>query len=174
MSGPMKPGVVFDCVVCLQGAAREAGPAGACVRLMRDGHVTVYVSRSTLAEVSEVLNRSKSRQRFKTLTPERVEAFLQALQSAAVLVDLVPQTFTCPRDPDDEPYVNLALAAGASYLVSWDNDLLDLMEENPGGVAFRGRFPGLRILTPVAFLRELASPPAAPAEGQGQAGTSSD
>jgi hypothetical protein len=42
------------------------------------------------------------------------------------------------------------------------------MGENPEGAAFRSRFPGLRIPTPVAFLRELASPPAAPAEGQGQ------
>src|SRR5262249_36645718 len=131
MSQRMQPRVIFDCVVCLQGAAREAGPAGACFRLMRDGHITVYVSQSTLAEVAEVLNRPKSRQRFRTLTPERVEAFLRELQSAAVLVDQVPQVFTYSRDPDDEPYVNLALAAGAQYLITWDNDLLDLMGEGP-------------------------------------------
>jgi putative PIN family toxin of toxin-antitoxin system len=107
---------------------------------MRDGHLTVYVSRPTLAEVADVLNRPKSRQRFKTLTAERVEAFLREFENAAVLVDPVPQAFTYTRDPDDEPYVNLALAAGASYLVTWDNDLLDLMGRartvRPSGAVF--------------------------------------
>jgi predicted nucleic acid-binding protein len=45
---------------------------------------------------------------------------------------------------------------GAKYLLTWDKDLLFLMEENPDGAEFRERFPGLIILTPVAFLRELA------------------
>jgi putative PIN family toxin of toxin-antitoxin system len=161
----MKPRVVFDCVVCLQGAARETGPAGACFQLMKDGHITVYLSTAILAEVSEVLNRPKSRQRFKSLTDERVQEFLQALQNVAVLLDPVSPTFTYPRDPDDEPYVNLALAAGAKYLVTWDNDLLDLMGDNPAGADFRGRFPGLAIVTPVAFLHEIAQATIAPPHG---------
>lgn len=152
----MNPRVVFDCVVCLQGATRETGPAGACFRLLREGHVTAYLSPATLAEVSEVLHRPKSRKRFKTLTAERVDEFLRELQNAAVLLESVPQAFTYPRDPVDEPYVNLALAAGANYLVTWDNDLLDLMGDDPGSGDFRARFPGLVILTPVAFLREMA------------------
>jgi putative PIN family toxin of toxin-antitoxin system len=157
----MKLLVVFDCVVCLQGAARETGPAGTCFQLMKNGQITAYVSHATLAELADVLNRPKLRQRFKALTPERVDTFLQELQNAAALVDTVPQAFTYPRDPDDEPYVNLALAAGANYLVTWDKDLLDLMEDNAEGSDFRSRFPNLRILTPVALLGELG-PPAAP------------
>ena len=81
----------------------------------------------------------------------------------------MPLQFPYPRDPKDELYLNLAIAAGARYLVSWDNDLLDLMADNPDGTAFRGRFPGLMVLTPVAFLRELgqaSTPP--PAEGSVQ------
>jgi putative PIN family toxin of toxin-antitoxin system len=159
----MKPVVVFDCVVCLQGAARESGPAGACLGLMKNGQITVCVSESTLTELADVLDRPKTRQRFKTLTPGRVETFLRELRNTAVLVEQVPEAFTYPRDPDDELYVNLSLAAGATYLVTWDADLLDLMKENPEGSAFRSRFPGLRILTPVDFLRELA-PPANPSD----------
>lgn len=152
----MKPRVVFDCVVCLQGAARETGSAGACFRLLREGHVTTYTSAAVFAEVAEVLGRPRSQKRFPTLTAERVAAFLHELRNVAVFVDPVSQVFTYPRDPDDEPYVNLALTAGANYLVTWDNDLLDLMGDNPAGADFRLRFPGLIILTPVAFLRELA------------------
>jgi predicted nucleic acid-binding protein len=58
--------------------------------------------------------------------------------------------FSCPRDPDDEPYVNLAVAAGARYLVTRDKDLLDLMED----ADFRRRFATLAILDPAAFLLE--------------------
>jgi len=167
----MKPRVVLDCVVCLQGAAREAGPAGACFRLMKDNHLTVFVSLDTLAEVSDVLTRPKSRQRFKTLTPDRVEAFLRELRGAAVLLDPIPHVFTYPRDPDDEPYVNLALAAGANYLVTWDKDLLDLMSEAaPEGQDFRQRFPNLAILTPPDFLRAMRQKAAAgEATGEGPA-----
>jgi putative PIN family toxin of toxin-antitoxin system len=152
----MTPRVVLDCVVCLQGAAREAGPAGACFRLMKEGRIAVCVSPATLAEVSDVLSRPKSRQRFKTLTPDRVEAFLRELRATATLLDPVPHVFTYPRDPDDEPYVDLAAAAGANYLVSWDKDLLDLMSEaSPEGQDFRQRFPNLAILTPPDFLRAI-------------------
>lgn len=152
------PRVVFDCVVFLQGAARETGPAGACFRLMNEGALTLCMSPQVLAEVSDVLTRPRSRQRFKTLTAERVEALLREVRNRAALLDPVPGIFAYPRDPDDEPYVNVAVAAGARYLVTWDKDLLDLMNEaTPEGKDFRQRFPDLTILDPVAFLRRFSS-----------------
>lgn len=66
----------------------------------------------------------------------------------------VPEVALLARDPKDEPYINLALAAGAAFLVSRDNDLLDLMTDPE----FRGRFPGLQIVDPATLLRELGPP----------------
>jgi uncharacterized protein len=153
----MIPGAVFDCVVFLQAAARETSPAGACFRLLIEATITLYVSPEILTEISEVLRRPKLRQRFKTVTPERVDAFLRELQNRAVLLNAVPEVFTYPRDPDDEPYVNLAVAARARYLVTWDKDLLDLANDATAeGSAFQQRFPDLRIVDPVAFLRVFA------------------
>lgn len=57
-----------------------------------------------------------------------------------------------PRDPKDEPYLNLAVAAQATFLVSRDLDLLDLIKD----AAFRQRHPDLNILDPPAFLAEMA------------------
>jgi predicted nucleic acid-binding protein len=55
-------------------------------------------------------------------------------------------------------YVNLAVAAGAGYLVSRDRDLLDLMDQATAvGKEFGQRFPGLRIMDPAAFLREFSA-----------------
>jgi putative PIN family toxin of toxin-antitoxin system len=153
----MTPRVVFDCVTFLQGAARPAGPAGACFRLLEEGAIVLCLSEDVLTEVADVLCRPKTRQRFKSLTPERVEAFLREVQSRAVVLSEVPKVISLPRDPDDEPYLNLALAAGARYLITRDKDLLDLMNPaSPPGHEFRKHFPDLTVLDPVSFLGELA------------------
>jgi predicted nucleic acid-binding protein len=55
------------------------------------------------------------------------------------------------RDPKDEPYINLAIAAGADYLTSRDKVLLDLMKDPE----FTSKYPGIRILDPASLLREL-------------------
>jgi putative PIN family toxin of toxin-antitoxin system len=163
------PGAVFDCVVLLQAAISRKGPAYACKALLDAGRIRVFVSPDVLAEITEVLNRPELQRKFKSLTRETAAAFLGDLAGKAVPVTEVPQRFSYPRDPDDERYVNLALAAGARFLVTWDNDLLDLMGDNPAGAEFRRQFPDLQVLTPAAFLRTLAAPPPAPTEGGGSA-----
>ena len=67
------------------------------------------------------------------------------------LVLHAPHVFSFPRDPDDEPYVDLAIATQSSFLVSRDSDLLDLMKDE----ASRTAYPGLTILDPVAFLSQV-------------------
>lgn len=76
----------------------------------------------------------------------RVKGFSQELSN-------VPKSFELRRDPKDEKYIVLAVAVEASFLVSRDKDLLDLMNDaHPDSRDFRACFPHLRILDPVAFL----------------------
>jgi|SRR5947209_8941323 len=158
MTPPARPGAVFDCMAFLQATASPSGPAAACLRLVEAGAVTLFVSEPVLREVGDVLTRPRVRQKNPRLTDEAVQALLERLSQKAVFVGQVPEQFSCARDPKDEPYVDLAVAAGAAYLVSRDKDLLDLMDEaSSEGVAFRQRFPGLTILDPVAFLRVMSS-----------------
>jgi putative PIN family toxin of toxin-antitoxin system len=162
----MKPRAVFDCMVFLQGAMRPTGPAAACFRLVDGGEVERCLSAELLAEVKDVLARSSLQRRYKTLAPENVQQFLAEVEAKAALIPDVPAVFSYPRNPKDECYVNLALAAGAGYLVTRDKDLLDLMDEGrTEGKDFRQRFPNLIILDPPAFLRAFfpqtkESPPA--------------
>ncbi len=80
------------------------------------------------------------------------------IEIVATLLAGFPETFTYQRDPDDAHYVNLALAADAKLIVSRDNDLLDLMDATkPEAAEFQTRYPSLRILSPVGFLREVAA-----------------
>jgi putative PIN family toxin of toxin-antitoxin system len=131
---------------------------------VRDGRLELFLSPDILAEVRDVLTRPRVLRKFPTLTPEAVDVFLADLASHATTLDAVPRAFPLPRDPKDEPYVDLAVAAGARYLVSRDDDLLDLM----GDAAFRQWFPDLTVIDPVALLCELAPiPEPGPEPGSG-------
>jgi uncharacterized protein len=157
-SGP--PRVVYDCGVFLQAALRRTAPAGACLDLVDQGAVELVVSTPVLAEIQEVLERPELKPRRQgRLTASMVAEILCWLREHATLVDPVPERFHYPRDPDDEPYLNLAIAARADYLVSRDRDLLDLQEPgSEAGQALRQLCPQLVILDPVELLRRHASP----------------
>ena len=149
-----KPRVVFDCNVLLQAAARERSVAAKCLNLAESGHVQLFVSREVLAEVEDVLNRPEIRAHFPDLSDEIVGAFLKRLQKLSTLVRRVPKKFSYARDEDDEPYINLAAAAGANFIISRDRDLLDLMTGHTDECKeFRQRFRSLKIIEPVEFLK---------------------
>src|SRR5579859_5544248 len=78
-------------------------------------------------------------------------------RNKALLLADVPNAFQLPRDPDDEPYTDLAIAADATFLVTWnDRHLTYLMrQETPEGVEFCRRFPNVKIVDPAAFLAEI-------------------
>jgi predicted nucleic acid-binding protein len=102
-----------------------------------------------------VLSRPELRLRLPRLTPERVGRFLDGIHRAAVIVDPVPHAFSLPRDPKDEPYLDLAIAAEADFLLTWNaRHLRYLMEDKTSeGREFRQKHPKLTIIDPVGFLR---------------------
>ena len=53
----------------------------------------------------------------------------------------------------DPAEINLAIAAKASFIVSRDKHLLDLMKDN----AFRTAYPALTIVDPPSFLTHVRS-----------------
>jgi putative PIN family toxin of toxin-antitoxin system len=136
-------------MVFVQALANEKGPACACYELVRRGRLLLCVSPDVVAEAGDVLSHPKVRRKLPALTDKAVEAFLRDVLSRAVMFSHVPETFKLERDPKDERYINLALASSAPYLVTWDKDLLDLMDDK----GFRLQFPQLTILEPPALLR---------------------
>lgn len=69
---------------------------------------------------------------------------------------MVPEEYRYDRDPDDECYLNLAIVTKAAYLVSRDNDLLDLMTTSTDvALRFRNRYPFLRIMKAEDFVGEI-------------------
>ena len=142
-------------MVFLQAASRPNGPAARLfLEFIETGQLTLYVSDAILAEIHDVLNRPRIRAKNPTLTDEKSGEFLKRIGQVAHRMNDVPAVCSLPRDPDDEPYLNLALAANCEYLATWDNDLLCLMQDD----AFRTQYPHLTILSPVALIQILTSP----------------
>jgi putative PIN family toxin of toxin-antitoxin system len=142
---------VFDCMVHLQAATNRLGAAGACLAMVETGHVKLFISPAILDEVRDVLGRPAIRKAFPKLTDAQVEEFIERVREMAHTVETVPAAHRVPRDPDDEPYVNLAATVHADFLVSRDKDLLSLMDDD----AFRQACPGLTIIEPGAFLVQV-------------------
>lgn len=147
--------VVFDCNTLLQAVSSPAGPAGRCVQLALDSKLDLFLSPTVLSELRRVAGRPKVIAKLH-LVPERFEKFVAAIEMAGIVLESVDEMFSYARDPADAHYVNLALAAGAHSIISRDRDLLDLMTATlVEAIDFRSRFPRLRILDPVQFLREF-------------------
>ena len=148
-----RPRVVFDCNVLVQAIANEAGPAGQALALLQQNRIEVYLSRTVLKELRKVFRYPSVRAKFPGLDDQRIELFFKKLTFRATLVRQIPHALDYPRATQDEPYIDLAAAANANYLVSRDKDLLSLATDRTLiGKQFRQRYPRLHVVNPVAFL----------------------
>lgn len=146
--------VVFDCMLFLQGLIKETGIAVTCLELFEQGEIELFISEELLTEISDVLTRPKLQAKYPLLTQERADKLVGLLKERATFVKSVPKQFNYSRDPKDEPYINLAVASGAAYIVSRDTDLLDLMTGYTDECKeFRQRFRSLKVIEPLELLR---------------------
>lgn len=96
-------------------------------------------SAATDAELAEVLARPG----LFAVPSDRQASLLGAWRSAAILIEeVVPAPCHC-RDPLDQKFVDLALSAGASWLLTRDKALLKLQR--------KVRAAGLTITTPERY-----------------------
>ena len=140
--------VVFDTVIYLQAALSNKGAVYACWQLVETGEVRVFITEAILAEIEDVLSRPKLRKKYSVLTDEKIAEVLQSIRAHAFPVENTNRIYKFERDPNDEVFINLALAYDAEFLVSRDNDLLDLQKDE----VFKISFPHLKIVSPAEFL----------------------
>lgn len=128
--------IVFDASVLVSAAFKvDSVPERA---LLRAHEVDVFaLSAAVEAEFIDVFGRPKFAQ---AIRHDRRAHILALLRDAAVWFEPTVPVTDC-RDPKDDKYLELALAAGAETIVSSDDDLLVL---HP--------WRGVRILRPAAYL----------------------
>lgn len=130
--------VVFDTNVRLS-ALLWRGAAYKCWLAARAGLVDVVYCREMLAEFSEKLYDKFG------FSVDNVRAAVYDFRRFGQQVEITGNLHVVYSDPDDDMFIECALVAGASMIVSGDHHLLDLAE-----------YQGVRIVTPAAFLGWLA------------------
>jgi uncharacterized protein len=103
---------------------------------------TIALSELVYGEIAAVLGRPKFA---RVLTDDRRREILELLVAAAFWTEPKDKVEDC-RDAKDNRYLELALAAGATVIVSGDEDLLVL---DP--------WRGVRVLPPAQFLAALGT-----------------
>lgn len=98
----------------------------------------ILLSNEVFDEITEVLYRDKFRKYFSV---QKAELFILLLHQEAVFIEDTKKPINVCRDPKDNKFLELAIAAEAECIVSSDKDLQIL---NP--------FQGIPILPPKQFL----------------------
>lgn len=132
---------VLDTNVVLSALVRPGGVCGRLRLAWQGGLFTPLVSRATASELIRVLTYPK----FKLTAVEQHDLLADYLPwtQAVRVPDPPPATPPC-RDPHDLPFLQLALAAKASALVTGDDDLLSLAP-----------WRGIVLLTPAQAVKAL-------------------
>jgi putative PIN family toxin of toxin-antitoxin system len=150
---------VYDCMLFFRAAARPR-LARPLFDFVHTGQVTLCLGPDVLAEIRDVLTRPKLFAKYPALTKQAVDAFLAQHLRLPTWMNDVPEQYVLARDPDDSKYLNLAIAAGAAYVVTADQDLLELMEpQSVPGIDFRVRFPTIQIMRPAEFEQLILKSP---------------
>lgn len=116
---------VFDSTTLVSAFLRKGGVTAKLLEQAIQGDFELYLADDIIEETREVLmNREHLRRNF-SYTNRDVEEYASLLRAFASLVSDLPSVTVC-RDPNDDYVIATALAAGASYLVARDKDLLTL------------------------------------------------
>jgi len=86
--------------------------------------IQVITCKEQILELTEVFKKPKIKKYF---SKEQVIEFLELLDESSQNVDIKTKTSLC-RDPKDNYLISLAIDSKADYLITGDNDLLDLIK----------------------------------------------
>lgn len=138
-----KPRLVIDTNVVVSALLWDGKPLE-LLALAEQGEVRLYVSPPLLAELEKTLGRPKLAGVLAASARSTAEHVAEYRRLVTLMRRALPAG-AWSRDPDDDRVVACALAAGADFLVTGDDDLLAL-----------GAVEGVRIVSPAALLHALA------------------
>jgi uncharacterized protein len=128
--------VVLDTNVVVSGLLKSKGNPAQVLALVLAGAIQLTHDKRNLAEYAEVLARPK----FK-FDKQRIQEVLAKLEEDGLAVDTTGQRRLSLPDPDDEPFLCVALAGQADYLVT--GNLADFPAE---------RCRGCAVISPAGFM----------------------
>jgi putative PIN family toxin of toxin-antitoxin system len=130
--------IVLDTNVVISGILKPYSPSAVILRLVAEGAIQAAYDLRILAEYRDVLTRAKF-----NFSHDTVDAFFTQMEQEGVPVSCRPLKFHLP-DPDDESFLEIALAAKAMAIVT----------ENKRHFP-KGGYEGVKILSPAEFLKVI-------------------
>jgi uncharacterized protein len=114
--------LVLDTNILARAAGSPSGPASELFERTCTGHVLI-MSSELLAELARVLSYARVR-RMHQLSEAGIEAFIESIESGAVMVSLPdPLPRIVPHDPDDDVVVATAVAGKGDVLCTRNRHL---------------------------------------------------
>ena len=109
-------------------------------KALLNGQFQLFVSNEILLEYEEVIQ--------KKCKPESLELFLSFLDTSPFVHKITPnfKFNLITTDPDDNKFVDCAIAANSDYLVTGDRHFKVVIEN---------QFPKVKIITPQNFIRNF-------------------
>jgi putative PIN family toxin of toxin-antitoxin system len=138
----MSARIVLDTNVLVSGLLKPFSAPGEIVRLVAAGEIALAFDARILCEYRAVLARPA----FPFL-PDEIAVLLEQIETAGLLTAAKPFPARLP-DPDDEPFLAVALAADARALVTGN------LRHFPAHLRL-----GVRVLSPGSFVEEYRENP---------------
>lgn len=130
--------IVLDTNVLISGILKPYSKAATLLRLVADGTIQLAYDLRLLSEYRDVLNRPKF-----NFAKENAEEFLEQVEREALLVSVKPSRFHLP-DPDDEPFLEVALSGRVKAIITGNKRHFPKKE-----------YEGVKILSPAEFLEAV-------------------
>jgi len=130
--------IVLDTNVLISGILKPYSKAATILSLVTDGAIQLAHDLRILSEYRNVLKRSKF-----NFAQENVEEFLEQIEEEGLLVSVKPLKIHLP-DPDDEPFLEVALSGGVKAIVTGNKRHFPKKE-----------YEGVRILSSAEFLEAV-------------------
>lgn len=127
--------IVLDTNVLVTGLLSPFGPCGDILRMAASGNLTLCVDARVSSEYREVLERPRF-----GFDHDRIAAILDYIEHHSRVVASTPLSHSLP-DPDDEPFLEIAVSDKAVYLVTGN------------AVHFPSKYcQGVKVVSPPDFL----------------------
>ena len=135
--------VVLDTNIVVSSYLVPVGPPAQILALWRSGALDLLVSEPILQEYERILSSMRIAQRHR-MTPAEIAEDMDGFREYAMLAEPRESLRVVEGDADDDKLFECAVAGGASYIVSRDEQVLAVRE-----------YRGIRVVSPEAFLALL-------------------
>lgn len=151
--------LVIDTNVVVRAFINPRSTSGSILKACEVRRVIPLLSTAVLREYREILQRPSILKRYPELKRPENNVALERVLYFGDLYRRVQTRFSFPRDPKDEPFLELAIAAQATHLVTTDDDMLSLPTgRDDAARRFRQRAAHTQILPPEEFMQFLTPP----------------